>query len=212
MRNLVRATLFTLLVAGAAASLHAQDIRSRSDGPSRRGFWLGLGLGGGKYDNDCDICAPGVAPTSAAAGHLKLGGTLSQHLRLGTDIFSMATSSGQYGKLSGSGASADEAVADVTLSLWYYPRARGNLWLQGGIGGVAYMAHLQGGQRESASSAGGVLALGYDLRMGRNGSVTPYLRWVGSGESNLKDASGADVGPARWRTSYWAFGVDYVFH
>ncbi len=211
MRNLVRGILLTLLVAGAVAPLHAQDIRSLSDGPSRRGFWLGLGVAGGQYDADCANCGSSD-PVSAFGSHIRLGGTLSQHVRLGVDFFGITTSKGQWDDLAGSGADATETVGDGSLSAYWYPSATGNFWAQVGVGGVVYQADVKGDQKYTAVGGGGVLGAGYDFRVGRNGSLTPYVRWANTTNAKLKDKNGNEVGAGTWKTKYIAFGVDYVFH
>lgn len=211
MRNLVRVTLVALLAATLTAPLAAQDIRRISDGPSRKGFWLGLGVAGGQYDNECDLCN-NADPASGFGGHVRLGATLSPKFRLGADLFGISTSNGQFTDLGGGPGDITETTGDLTLSGWFYPSAQGNFWLQLGLGGVVYQADVKGDQKYTAMSGGGVLGLGYDFRVGRNGSLTPYVRWAGSSGGKLKDENGDGVGPEQWKTKYIAVGVDYVFH
>lgn len=212
MRTLVRATLLTLLVVGGFAPLAAQDIRPLSNGPSRHGFWLGLGLAGGQFDADCDNCGP-ADPASAFGSHVRLGGTLSPKFRLGVDLFGMATSNGQFEDLNGAPVGdVTETAGDFTVSAWFYPSAEGNFWIQAGLGGVAYIADVKSDQKYTAVGGGGVLGLGYDFRVGRNGSLTPYLRWAATSNAKLKDEGGNEVGAGTWQTKYVAVGLDYVFH
>jgi hypothetical protein len=212
MRNSVRGLIVALLVGAVAAPLAAQDIRPLSNGPSREGFFLGLGLAGGQFDADCSSCGD-ADPASAFGSHIRLGGTLSPKLRLGVDLFGIMTEDGIFADLSGSPGDAKETAGDATVSVWFYPSAEGNFWLQAGLGGVAYIADVDGDQKYSAVGGGLVLGLGYDFRVGRNGSITPYLRFAGSSGATLKDEDGNEIGGTdKWKTNYVAIGVDYVFH
>jgi hypothetical protein len=210
MKLFARSALVALALGALGAPLAAQDITPASDGPARQGFFLGLGVAGGQFDNECDICAD-ADPVNGFGSHLKLGGTLSPKFRLGVEFFGMTTAEGQFSDLGG-GPTTRENIGDAVASLWFYPSASGNFWIQGGVGGVAYLADVESDQKYTAVSLGGVLGVGYDLRLGSNGSLTPYIRWALSGEGTLKDENGNDTGPAEWKTTYIAIGVDYVFH
>ena len=204
MRMFIRSTLVALLLGAVTAPLMAQDIRAISSGPQRAGFWWGLGLGGGRADVKCDGC-PNVDPETFPMLHVSLGGTLSPSLTLGVQ-FGGGQKSGAFQNFS----STDVAVGDANVSLYWYPMSSGNLWLQGGLTGVFFEA--KNGSSKLSSIGGGLTAgVGYDLRMGRNMSITPSLRGAWGGKGKLKDQNGnsADV---NWQTNFVETGVAILWH
>ena len=72
MRYMSRSTAIVsallLLGASAASAQHPQ---------TRKGFWIGFGLGYGS------LSCTGCSSTGGVSGYLKLGGTVSPHLLLG---------------------------------------------------------------------------------------------------------------------------------
>jgi hypothetical protein len=210
--SLVRAAAVALLATTLAAPLAAQDIRAIDPGPSRRGFWIGLGLAASSVDADCNACNS-ADPQTFGGSHIRLGGTLSPHVRLGADLFGATKKNGIFGDLTGSSVDVTETAGHLVASIWYYPQSAGNLWLQFGMGGVVYQADVKSDQKYSAVGGGGLLGIGYDFRVGRNGSITPYLNFVGSSDGKLKDEDGNEItGGDKWKTRYVTLGVDYVFH
>lgn len=213
MKLFARTVLVVFALGALGAPVAAQQITAADDGPARKGFYIGLGLAGASFKADCDGCDEGVDPATGFGTHIKLGGTLSPKFRLGTDIFGVQTSDGIFDALSGLGPTSQEGAGHAMLALTFYPSASGNLWLQGGIGGVAYYADVKNDQRYIARGGGAMLGLGYDLRVGQNGSITPYLSWTASSGGKLYDANVDEVTPAGdWSTAFIAFGVDYIFH
>jgi len=213
MKLFARGALVAIAFAALSTPVTAQDITPASDGPARHGFYIGLGLAGASFKADCDGCDANVDPATGFGSHIKLGGTLSPKFRLGADIFGVQTSEGIFEQLSGGGPTSKEGAGHLMLALTFYPSGSGNLWLQGGIGGVAYYADVKNDQRYVARGGGAMLGLGYDFRVGTNGSITPYLSWTGSSGGKLYDANADEVTPAGdWSTAFVAFGVDYIFH
>lgn len=203
MRNSVRAILFTLLVAGAVAPLHAQDIREIRHG-SRAGFWWGIGLGAASAKVKCNTCGK-IDNETMPMLDLHLGGTLSDHVTLGVQLTG-ASKKGAFGN--SSDVTAD--VGDLNVSAYVYPRAAGNFWLQGGLSGVVYRASVSSNYVRAV--AGGVtVGAGYDFRFGRNASVTPSLRGAFGGKSDLVDQNNSHF-PVEWQTAFLELGVSVIWH
>jgi hypothetical protein len=212
MKLFVRTALVALATGLVALPLAAQQITPASDGPARHGFYIGLGLAGAQVQAECAGCGS-ADPASFFGTHIKLGGTLSPKFRLGADIFGVQSTKGFFSDLYGSTGDITEGAGHAMLALTFYPSASGNLWLQGGIGGVAYYANVDNDQMYVARGSGVMLGLGYDLRVGKNGSITPYLNLTASNGGKLYDANEDYIGGYdEWKTSYVAFGVDYIFH
>lgn len=141
---------------------------------TREGFWIGFGVGSGTLNWECDACPS--ESHGGPTGFLRLGGTLSAKLRLGGEINGWSLDFGNT-----------KITALVTVfSVDWYPSASGGFFLKGGVGGAAFSR--QTAASEAVSSSGSVLlGVGYDIRVGRNVSITPVLNLWGSGAADLKD-------------------------
>jgi hypothetical protein len=150
------------LLAGALPAV-AQGGRAQT----RQGFWFGLGLGYGSLcGEDCDDRA------GAVSGYFKLGGTLSQKVLLGFESNAWIKSED------------DVTVSQVNGSgvVYFYPSATGGFHLKAGLGFVrATVAVNVSGVTVSSSETGvgGLLGLGYDVRVGRNASLVPFFNVLG---------------------------------
>jgi hypothetical protein len=139
----------SLVFATAAQAQHAQV---------RQGFWFSGGLGMGSLG--CQDCG---SRENGMSGDFALGGTLSPNWLLGVGTSDWSKSE-QGGRLT---------VATLDARVRFYPSATGGFFLTGGIGGASVRASA-GGISASQNGAGAIFGLGYDYRVARNASVTPY--------------------------------------
>jgi hypothetical protein len=204
MRTFVRNAVVALLLSAITAPLMAQDIHAISSGPQRAGFWWGLGLGAAQADVKCPACID-VDPETFPMGDLHLGLTMSPKLTLGLQFTGGQKTNGFLDS-----PDVDENVGDVNISAYFYPSAAGNLWLQGGIGGVLFRGK-NGSNTDTYMGAGLVLGAGYDFRFGRNASITPSIRGVFGGKADVKNQDGA-VDATDWQTSFIHAGVSVIWH
>ena len=157
VRRLMAVAAILMLAVPAASAQHPQV---------REGFWWSIGLGGGSLGcENCDDRESGGAAT------LSFGGTVSDHVLLA-------------GTLSGWGKNENDATLTVgltTFTVRYYPSATGGFWLTAGLG--VGSTDLTIGDNPtitfSESGFGGLAGLGYDIRVGRMISITPWLQWFG---------------------------------
>ena len=168
--NRVVLLALTTLTLGAT-TLSAQGTDSGSGKPQTRdGFWIGFGLGAGSLG--CDGC--GGARESAFSGNFKLGGTINPHFLLGAETNGWYKSEGgatvSYGNLSAVG--------------YYYPSATSGFYLKGGLGWARVTLDAGGLGSDSDMGGGAVLGLGYDARVRRNFSLTPYVNFMGGRFAN----------------------------
>jgi hypothetical protein len=188
-----------LLFAPCAWAGHPQE---------RGGFWIGFGGGYGSasVSADCEGCGDDDREGSFS-GFLKLGGTLNPHLLLGVEA---------------NGWVKDEDGVTLTLgsltgTVTVYPQASGGFFLKGGVG-VAYVdttvQEVSGDVMVdlSLSKTGwGVLAgIGYDIRVGRNVSLTPCVNYVYGKPGDLV-FEGGDVLPG-WKQNVVSFELGITFH
>jgi Outer membrane protein beta-barrel domain len=192
--NLVRKSLPALaaMLLLGAASLRAQHPQVRE------GFWIGFGLGYGPFDVSCTGCGS-VNSESNFTGHLRLGGTLKPNLLLGGDMVAWAKSE----------AGLDQVAGNITAAAYYYPMERSGLFLKGGVGFASYHAS-GGGNTADGNGVGITLGAGYDIRVGRNISITPVGSFLFGSVGDIQ-VDGTTIASG-WKQTIFEFGLDVTFH
>ena len=139
----------------------------------RKGFWFSAGLGFGSLG--CEDC---VGRDDGGSGGLSLGTVVSDRVLLGVGTTGFARSIG--GELL--------SVGTLDARLRFYPVRTSGFFLNGGVGlGTLSFAG------ESEFGLGLLLGLGWDIRLGRNVSLTPF--WNGFAMSNANvDANVGQLG------------------
>lgn len=135
---------------------------------ARRGFWFSAGLGVGL--GDCDTC---VKRETGPTGGLSLGGSIGDHVLLGVGTAGWA----KY--LPDEEVTVSGGILDFRVRV--YPVASSGFFLTGGlgVGGIAERADFSAGPGVAAvtyseTGAGALFGIGWDLRVGRNVSLTPF--------------------------------------
>jgi len=147
LRAIGFSAFFAVLLASSASAQKAQ---------TRQGFWIGGGLGYGSLG--CDGCDRVGAPS----GYLKLGGTLRQNILLGVETNGW-TKSELGNRLT---------MGNVSGAIYWYPMTTNGMFVKAGAG----YSVLDNGFA-STSGFGLLGGVGYDVRVGRNLSVTPVANW-----------------------------------
>ena len=135
---------------------------------TRQGFWFSGGLGWGTAD--CEACVNDRVGGAAAV--LALGGTLSQKLLLGASLNGWFKQEGDV----------TLALGATTAALRFYPARNAGLFLLGGLGVSSRAIKTDVGNVSVTVSDNGTAALlgaGYDLRVARNLSLTPFANVIG---------------------------------
>jgi hypothetical protein len=181
-----------LFAASSASAGHPQE---------RRGFWIGFGGGYGSAKVSCDDCEGGDREGSFT-GFLKLGGTLNQRVLLGVEA------NGWIKEQDG----ATVTLGSFTGTVTFYPQATSGFFLKGGVG-ASYVDNefRDGSLTTTLSKTGwGVLAgIGYDVRVGRNISITPSVNYY-YGQPGDLSFEGETIGG--WKQNVIDFGVGITFH
>jgi hypothetical protein len=135
----------------------------------RHGFWLGLGVGAGGESYDV---GPGIGysdvlyrPTIS----LRLGGTVSQHLRLGGEVLSWINENGP----------AVETLSSALFVAQFYPAASTGFYLKGGLGIGRNAVDFEDGYGTGDTGFAGLVGAGYELRLGRRIYLNPVVDLVG---------------------------------
>jgi hypothetical protein len=174
---LVQCLAVVAAVAVSAASAQAQRSTQRN-APIRDGFWVSGGLGYGSLG--CDNCG---SREGGLSGDISLGGTISPRLLLG--VGSAAWTKSEQG--------VTMTVGTLDARVRFYPSATGGFFLTGGIG--FGQAKLTGFGTATENGVGTLLGLGYDIRVAKNTSITPY--WNGFAmKNNNTDANVGQMGLA----------------
>ena len=185
MRSLRSVLVLTFALTLTAATASAQSITFPSSAPlfaaaeqassaarphTRGGFWFSGGLGVGSLG--CEDCDEREVSLGA---DLAIGGTVNDHLLIGG-----GTSRWSKEELT---------VGTLDARVRVYPRATSGFFLLGGIGLGIIQTEFDGFY-ENDSGVGVTLGLGWDIRVGRNVSLTPY--WTGT--AVIADESDANFG------------------
>ncbi len=182
MRLLNGVGVLVLCGAGTVSAQHPQ---------TREGFWIGFGFGYGSRHESCDGC--GSATDGGVSSFLKLGGTLSKSVLLG----------GSVNAWSKSESGLTETLGNVTASVYYYPAPASGFFVTGGLGLSEY--RLSDGGSETSTGWGFTLGAGYDIRVGRNISLTPVTNFAYGGGMS-------PVGLTGWKQNVIDFGLGITFH
>ncbi len=188
-----------MLAAALVLATGTLDAQSAARPNTRQGFWIGFGLGPGSTGEDCSSCSNDRI--NGAAGYLRMGGTVSPHILLGGEADFWGTSYRGVDRTFGSGS----------FILVWYPSRTGAFYLKFGIGGMTYTT--DNGTNELEATAGtGSFGLGYEFRVGRNFSVSPYLSSVASAPVEFKIngqpvAAGEDI-----TMNLFQIGVGLTWH
>jgi hypothetical protein len=152
--------LLTVLLAGTAFAQNAQ---------TRQGFWIGGGLGYGSLGLSCDGCGE-VDRTGGISGYAKLGGTLRQNILIGVETNGWTKN--QDG--------ATVSLANLSGAAYWYPMPTTGLFIKAGAG-YSILSVDSGFGTGNDSGFGLLGGVGYDVRMGRNLSITPVANYYRGG-------------------------------
>ncbi len=194
---LTAARVVTVVIACTCAASAAQ-----AQYPQRRdGFWIGFGLGYGSANVYCDNCDSGPR-TGGITGFLKLGGAPSRNLLLGGAVNGWAHSDSGF----------TETIANVTASIYFYPQARSGFFLTGGLGFSGYHANTV--PSTDGTGWGFTGGAGYDIRVGRDVSLTPVVNFVygALADFDVPVSGGGTVRARNWRQNVVDLGLGVTFH
>jgi len=151
---------FALVLPATAAAQNPQ---------TRQGFWFNGGIGFGSAG--CDGCdGRETAPTLT----LTFGGTISPKFLLGASLDGWSKSED----------GATLTVGTLLARMRFYPSARGGFFLTAGLGMGTVTAELSGLGSDSETGTGVLIGLGYDIRVGKNVSLTPFWNGFATHTSN----------------------------
>jgi hypothetical protein len=104
----------------------------------------------------------------------RIGGTVSQQLRLGGEVLSWINESGP----------AVESLTSALFVAQFYPISSAGLYLKGGLGIGRNAVDFDDGYDEADTGFAGLIGAGYELRLGRRFFLNPVIDLVGHRYSN----------------------------
>jgi hypothetical protein len=172
----MRSVKFLAALAFVAAPLlaHAQNAQVRD------GFWFSGGLGYGSFG--CQDCG---SRTGGMSGGLSLGGTISPRFLVG--VGSDAWTKSEQG--------ATLTVGTLDARVRFYPSATGGFFVTGGLGIGTIKGSVAGFGSATENGIGTLVGIGYDYRIAKNTSITPYWNGFAMKSSN-SDANVGQMGIA----------------
>ena len=152
-----------LLTAVLATTAFAQQAQKRE------GLWVGGGMGYGSLGMSCDGCGD-VDRTGGLSGFAKIGGAVRPNILLGVEM---------------NGWTKSEFDTRVTMgnlsgAAYWYPMATQGLFIKAGAG-YSVLSADDGSGSASDTGLGLLGGVGYDLRVGRNLSITPVANYFRGG-------------------------------
>jgi hypothetical protein len=162
------------------AAFSVVGVAKAQSAPARNGFWMSGGVGYGSLG--CDNCG---SREGGISGNISLGGTITPRFLLGAGA-SGWTKTDQ-------GATLTVGLVDARVR--FYPQTHGGFFLTGGLGLGTVTAEIPGFGSHTEQGFGMIAGLGYDLRVARNVSLTPFWNAYAMKNSNT-DANVGQLGMA----------------
>jgi hypothetical protein len=179
MRILVGAVGLVALVALPALGQKPQ---------TRDGFTISFGFGSGSAGSTCELCDSDRE--SAPTGYLRIGGALRPGLILAGEANAWTKSKTEQG------VRGDLTIGTVNFLVQWYPQTSGGFFVSGGVGGgsMSLDIKLPNGPTVSdhTNGLGYQAGAGYDIRLARNFSLTPFATYFATAGGKL-DSSGQKI-------------------
>ncbi|HEU5260268.1 MAG TPA: outer membrane beta-barrel protein [Gemmatimonadales bacterium] len=192
-----------LLALGALACLAASTASAQRP-QTREGFWIGFGFGGGSAGLSCNTsfdpdCA-NLTRETGFTGHLKMGGTLSPKVLIGGE--STAWTKDEQGLTS--------QLGNLAAAVYFYPAPATGFFVKGGPS-FSYHRSDDGTTNLTGTGFGFIIGAGYDVRVGRNISISPVANfyWGSVGELSSNGASTSGFG---LKQNVFDFQLGITFH
>lgn len=193
MRYFSRVLLASL---AAAATLQAQGHPQ-----TRKGFTISFGFGAGSAEFSCDGCSSDRQ--TSGSSYLRIGGAVRPDIILAGQVD--AWTKRQNG--------ATLTVGTVDFIVQWYPAVAGGVFVSGGVGVGSINTSVETGAGTLSNSKSGIgynAGLGYDIRLKRNFSVTPFATYFATSAGNSGSLYGG--GGTKIDAKVFHFGIGFTWH
>lgn len=154
------------------SALMAPDLGAQ-DRHRRNGFWAGAGVAAAAFHTDCPSCTENEINGPGAA--IRIGGSPAQNILLG----------GEVAGWSQSASGVKRSATYLSLIALWYPWAQRGLHVKFGVG-VGGSRRDDGTDVETATGRGGSLGVGFDIRIARNVSLSPFVQGLSVMVNDMK--------------------------
>lgn len=166
---------------------------------TREGFNVSFGFGGGSAGIDCRGCR--TSRQNGTVSYLNVGRTINRRLTLGGEVNGFARSS----------QNEDDRIGSLMAVAHFYPAPAMGFFFIGG-GGMTSMSldNRVDLVKVTSTGLGAEIGAGYDVRLGRNFSLTPYAAFVQgfNGIAKLNGVSNYE----KVTPNYVQFGLGFTWH
>jgi hypothetical protein len=169
MRSFVWAGVLVLLAGGGGLSAQR---------PHRSGLWGELAPGVGYVRLACAGC-PDVETASGVTSHFRIGGTVSQHVVMGVEAFSMIDR--PFGTTTEDSTSAESGTFAVIV-MWF--PGKSGLFFKGGVG-TSYGEFVIAADTSRGNGLGLTFGMGWDFPISRKFAITGNLATYVTGMGDI---------------------------
>jgi hypothetical protein len=195
MRTLVFAAL-ALFIAVSSSDAGAQSAKPQA----REGFTISVGVGSGSVGFSCDGC--GSDRQSDATGYLRIGGAVRPNL-----VNAGVARGWRHDVDANTTATTGFLLADA---IWY-PRVTTGWYLEGGVGAGQYRNKDNPSGTEFTATGGALsIGTGYDFRVAKNVSLTPFLSWSANGGAEVKQGGTGSF--TNLNVNLFQIGLGFTWH
>ena len=175
----------------------------------RHGFWLSVGGAYGSANITCDDCQSG-SRVGSFSPFLRLGGTISEHLRLGimTDVWSHVSHATPPG--GGTSSGQWEWLGNFGGLVMYYPKRSSGLFLEGGAGWSFYTAQVSP-DNVNGMGSGFSIGIGYEHPVGHRLWLTPRANYMYGNVGTINYSGGLGLFTTGWKQNMWSIGAALTF-
>jgi len=148
----------------------APALAQRPRRPHRGGLWGEIGFGPGRVRISCSGCTDVVAG-SGSTGYIRIGGTVSDHVVIGFEAFSLFNRA--FGFSAGDSTTTAETAMAAVVVIWF--PGRHGLFFKGGVGiagGQFTVPGAAGADTSLGAGSGLTFGMGWDIAISRKFAIT----------------------------------------
>jgi hypothetical protein len=191
----------------ALSLLVSSQLFAQQKPQTREGFTISFGLGGGSAGFDCNGCDS--ERETGSAGYLRMGGTVRPNLIIGGE------SNGFYKTKTEGGVDGTFQLSYLTGFAQWYPQPVTGFFVKGGLGfGLVSVEAIDQATSTSATLESSSVALslgaGFDWRLGKNFSLSPYANFIGMAKGDAK-INGSSIGE-KLGANVFQIGLGFTWH
>lgn len=189
----------------ALSMVLAAPLLSQSKPQTRQGFTIGFGLGAGSAGITCNGCTSDRE--NAPSAYLRIGGAVRPNLIIAGEM------NGWTKKASDAGTDEEITMGFATAVALWYPHSQGGFYVKGGLGFGSISDDITDPTFTAKVESTGMaisLGTGFDFRMGKNFSLTPFVNYLATAGAKAK-VNGVSTGE-KLDANLVQIGLGFTWH